>query len=198
MSQSSYNFIAQSKIPSSMGGWLVRAYSSEEKQMEPLAIFHHLNKDEIPLVRIHDACFTSEVLGSLKCDCKEQLDTALKLIKEHGGLVIYLQQEGRGIGLANKIAAYALQDKGLDTVDANRALHLPDDAREYDAAADVLADMGISKIRLLTNNPNKVKKIEDLGIEVVERVAIEISANEHNQGYLQSKKLRMGHYLFKN
>ena len=198
MSKASYQFIAQSTIPSSMGTWSVRAYRSEHKSMEPLVIFKEIKPNEIPLVRVHDACFTSEVLGSLKCDCKSQLDTALSMIKIHGGFVIYLQQEGRGIGLANKIAAYALQETGLDTVDANRALHLPDDAREYDAVADVLADMGISKIKLLSNNPTKIKRIEELGIEITERIALEGFITEHNHDYLQAKKLRMGHYLSDN
>ena len=198
MRKPSYEFVAQSSIPFGADSWFVRAYRSEHKQMEPLVIFSEIKKDEIPLVRVHDACFTSEVLGSLKCDCKSQLDKSLSMIRENGGFVIYLQQEGRGIGLANKIAAYALQEKGFDTVDANRALHLPDDAREYDAVADILADLNISGIKLLTNNPYKIKKLEELGIKVVERIAIECSVNEHNHNYLQAKKVRMGHYLSNN
>lgn len=113
-------------------------------------------KEEVPL-RVHDACFTSEVLGSLKCDCAEQLQMALEYIKEQDcGIVVYLQQEGRGIGLANKIAAYALQEKGLDTVDANRALGLPDDCREYTSVKNMLADLGVKSIKIITNNPRKI------------------------------------------
>ena len=150
----------------------------------------------IPL-RVHDACFTSEVLGSLKCDCADQLRLALDFIAGPGGpgLVIYLQQEGRGIGLANKIAAYALQEGGLDTVDANRALGLPDDAREYSSVASILSDLGIKSVRLMTNNPRKVELLRGLGVSVVGRIPCLVQAQEHSLGYLLAKAGRMSHLL---
>lgn len=148
------------------------------------------------MVRVHDACFTSEVLGSLKCDCREQLQLALEHIHNHPpGIVIYLQQEGRGIGLANKIAAYALQEKGLDTVDANRALGLPDDCREYSAVKHILNDLGVKSIILMTNNPRKIVQMESLGIQVTGRLPCIVSPSEFNQGYLQAKEERMSHML---
>jgi GTP cyclohydrolase II len=148
-------------------------------------------------VRVHDACFTSEVLGSMKCDCADQLRLALDYIAgpDGPGLVIYLQQEGRGIGLANKIAAYALQEGGLDTVDANRALGLPDDAREYSSVAAILADLGIASVRLMTNNPRKVELLRGLGVAVVGRIPCLVQAQEHSVGYLLAKAGRMSHLL---
>jgi len=148
------------------------------------------------VVRVHDACFTSEVLGSLKCDCREQLQLALDYIQdEPPGMVIYLQQEGRGIGLANKIAAYSLQEKGLDTVDANRALGLPDDCREYSAVGHILQELGVKSIRLMTNNPRKINELAALGINVVDRVPCLIKAQKYNKGYLSAKQKRMKHIL---
>lgn len=148
------------------------------------------------LLRVHDACFTSEVLGSLKCDCREQLQLAMDLIQENPpGLVIYLQQEGRGIGLANKIAAYALQEKGLDTVDANRALGLPDDCREYSAVRHILEDLEIKSVRLMTNNPRKINEVSALGVDVVERIPCLVKSHQYNRGYLNAKQRRMEHML---
>lgn len=147
------------------------------------------------LCRVHSECLTGEVLGSLKCDCKAQLDTALDRIARDGrGVVLYLRQEGRGIGLGNKVRAYALQERGLDTVDANRMLGLPDDARAYDEAAAMLRDLGIAKVRLMTNNPSKVQGLEEHGI-VVERTAHVVPATKHAEGYLEVKRARMGHQL---
>lgn len=148
------------------------------------------------VVRVHDACFTSEVLGSLKCDCREQLQLALDYIQDKPpGMVIYLQQEGRGIGLANKIAAYALQEKGLDTVDANRALGLPDDCREYSAVGHILQELGVKSIRLMTNNPRKINELAALGINVVDRVPCLVKSQKYNKGYLSAKQKRMKHIL---
>ncbi len=195
MAAASYSFVAETLLPTHSGSWKLRAYRSDVKQLEPIVIYDHYDPEEAPFVRVHDACFTSETLGSLKCDCKAQLDYALKFVEQHGGLVIYLQQEGRGIGLANKLAAYALQEQGLDTVDANRALHLPDDAREYDAVADILNDLGITTIRILSNNPTKISRIEATGVTVAERIPVIIEPSPHNKKYLETKKLRMGHLL---
>lgn len=148
------------------------------------------------LVRVHSECITSEVFGSLKCDCKDQLDEAMAAIARVGaGALLYLRQEGRGIGLANKIRAYALQSDGHDTIDANRLLGLPDDARRYDVARDMLAHLGIASVRLLTNNPAKVKALRDLGIQVVARAPLVVAPNQHSASYLETKRRRMQHDL---
>jgi GTP cyclohydrolase II len=155
-----------------------------------------LHGDQVPLVRLHSECLTGDVLGSLRCDCGEQLEAALELIgSAPSGVLLYLPQEGRGIGLANKIRAYALQDRGLDTVDANLALGLPIDHRDYAAAAHVLRTLGLRQVRLLTNNPLKTAALEQHGIEVVERVALAMPPNPVNHDYLRTKADRMGHLL---
>jgi GTP cyclohydrolase II len=151
--------------------------------------------DEPVLCRVHSECMTSEVFGSLKCDCKQQLDYALQRIVEEGrGVVLYLRQEGRGIGLGNKIAAYSMQEKGHDTVDANRILGLPDDAREYHDAADMLRDLGVAEVMLMTNNPEKLDGLEQHGIGV-ERAEHQVAAPAHAASYLEVKRERMGHML---
>jgi GTP cyclohydrolase II len=147
-------------------------------------------------VRLHSECLTGDVFGSLKCDCGPQLKEALRIIGDSGGgVLLYLRQEGRGIGLANKIRAYALQDRGLDTVDANRRLGFADDERDYGHAAAMLRALGIERIRLLTNNPAKVAGLEAAGIAVAERVAHQMPANPHNADYLATKRKRSGHLL---
>jgi GTP cyclohydrolase II len=147
-------------------------------------------------VRVHSECMTSEVFGSLKCDCKEQLESAMAEVVHQGrGAILYLRQEGRGIGLTNKIRAYGLQAQGHDTVDANRLLGFPDDLREYDCAADMLAHFDVKSIRLMTNNPDKVDKLRALGIEVVSRMPVLITPNQHSVGYLEAKRIRMAHEL---
>jgi GTP cyclohydrolase II len=148
------------------------------------------------LVRVHSECITSEVFGSLKCDCKEQLDAALAAIAEAGaGAVLYLRQEGRGIGLANKIRAYALQSHGHDTVDANRLLGLPDDARRYDVARDMLEYLGVASVLLMTNNPAKVAGLRSLGVRIAGRRPVVVPPNTHSAHYLEAKRLRMQHDL---
>jgi GTP cyclohydrolase II len=187
-------FVAESKLPTEHATYRVRAYRDAHDGTEPLAIVSGRVEGRTGvLVRVHDECLTSEVFGSLRCDCKEQLDSALDLIREHDGVVIYLRQEGRGIGLANKIAAYALQERGFDTVDANLLLGFPDDARRYHAAAEILADLGLDQIRLLTNNPRKIEGLQALGIQVVERVPAVTNPNIHSADYLHVKAVRMGH-----
>ncbi len=193
-------FIAETKLPTDRGFYRVRGYRHSvdgAPSTEPVAIaYGEIEGRESVAVRVHDACFTSEVLGSLKCDCKQQLQLAMDYVQEHDGMVIYLHQEGRGIGLANKLAAYQLQDeRGLDTVDANRALGLPDDTREYTAVANILEDMGIKSIRLMTNNPRKVATLERLGVRIDGRIPCIVEANLFNQGYLEAKEGRMKHYL---
>ena len=148
------------------------------------------------LVRVHSECLTSEVFGSLKCDCREQLEAAQATIAREGlGAVVYLRQEGRGIGLANKIRAYDLQAGGHDTVDANRLLGLPDDARDYGAAAAMLRHLEVASVRLCTNNPLKVQALRALGVDVVGRAAAVVTPNRHSAPYLEAKRLRMGHFL---
>lgn len=148
------------------------------------------------LVRVHSECLTSEVFGSLKCDCREQLEAAQSEIGRRGqGIVIYLRQEGRGIGLTNKIRAYELQSNGTDTVDANRLLGLPDDAREYGAAAAMLEHLGVESIRLMTNNPEKLRSLRALGVVVDGQRAVVVGHNAFSAGYLEAKRLRMGHTL---
>jgi GTP cyclohydrolase II len=154
-----------------------------------------LTTDEPVLIRVHSECLTGDTLYSLKCDCGAQLEAGLKAIAEAGrGVLLYLRQEGRGIGLVNKIRAYALQQAGADTVQANRLLGLPDDARDYAIAARMLQQMGVRQVRLLTNNPAKVDALRALGIDVVARVALHTPPNPHNRGYLETKSQRMGHY----
>ena len=152
-------------------------------------------QERVP-VRVHSECLTSEVFGSLKCDCRDQLDAAMAEIARRGaGAILYLRQEGRGIGLGNKIRAYALQSRGHDTVDANRMLGLPDDARGYEVARDMLVHLGIASVRLMTNNPDKIKKLRALGVVVAGRLPVVVAANPHSIGYLEAKRLRMAHDL---
>jgi GTP cyclohydrolase II len=147
-------------------------------------------------VRVHSECLTSEVFGSLKCDCKEQLDRALAEVQRRGmGAVLYLRQEGRGIGLANKIRAYELQSRGHDTVDANRLLGFPDDARLYDVAAHMLQHFAVQSVRLMTNNPEKVRALRALGVQVAGRLPVVIPPNPFSAGYLATKRVRMAHEL---
>jgi len=193
-------FVAETQLPTERGFYRTRAYKhyvNGAETLEPMAIIigEVEGQAEVP-VRVHDACFTSEVLGSLKCDCKQQLELALEYIRENGiGMVIYLQQEGRGIGLANKIAAYALQEDGLDTVDANRALGLPDDSREYSAVRHILEDLNVESVSLMTNNPRKIDRLTDLGVDVVSRIPCVVTPNLFNQDYLDTKERRMRHFL---
>lgn len=153
--------------------------------------------NQIPLVRIHSECITGDVFGSCKCDCGEQLKKSMDMIASEGGVLIYLRQEGRGIGLANKIKAYSLQEQGYDTVDANVQLGFPVDSRSYAVAAQILKNLGLQNIRLLTNNPDKILSLEKFGLKVSERVPLEIVPNEENRSYLKTKQNRLGH-LFLN
>ena len=171
------------------------AFRSADQSGEHVALIIGQPDGTAPLVRLHSECLTGDVLGSLKCDCGPQLHGALREIAAHWGILLYLRQEGRGIGLINKLRAYSLQDQGFDTVDANLRLGFAIDARDFGVAARMLSLIGQTKIRLLTNNPNKVETLRSLGIDVIERVPHQIEANPHNRGYLDTKRDRTGHQL---
>jgi GTP cyclohydrolase II len=187
--------IAEAALPTQSGSFRVAVFQVEGAEIVALLHGDHTAADT-PVVRLHSECLTGDVLGSLRCDCGEQLQAALEQIaREQYGILLYLRQEGRGIGLANKIRAYALQDRGLDTVDANLALGLPVDGRDYSVAASVLRFLGVRKVRLLTNNPAKCSALEALGITVDQRIPLLVAPNPANLGYLRTKARRMGHVL---
>ncbi|MDQ1131346.1 GTP cyclohydrolase II [Microbacterium sp. SORGH_AS_0888] len=187
---------AQSTVPTSHGVFRFLAYKDRVTGTDHLAVVSGDLDAEAPLVRVHSECLTGEAFGSLKCECGPQLDAALDAIEQDGGVVIYMRgHEGRGIGLINKLRAYSLQERGLDTVDANLALGLPADARDYAAAAGILADLGIEKVRLLTNNTDKVAQLRALGLEIVEQVPLLVGVGPNNHQYLATKRDRMGHVL---
>lgn len=188
---------AETNLPTLYGEFKVYVFRNSIDHKEHLAIVKGEVDDGEPVpVRIHSECLTSEVLGSLKCDCREQLQGALQYISELGrGMVLYMRQEGRGIGLGNKIRAYALQEIGFDTVEANKHLGYPDDLRRYDVAAAMLHLLGVTTVRLLTNNPKKIEGVEKHGILVVERIPIEITPNPINKFYLATKARKSGHLL---
>ena len=191
-------FVAECNLPSKFGQFRLRSYSysSPTRSLDPIVLISgDVRGKENVLVRVHDQCFTSEVFGSRRCDCREQLQQSLKSISEQGGILIYLQQEGRGIGLPNKIAAYSLQDMGLDTVAANEHLGFNGEMREYYAVPDILSDLEVKSIRLITNNPYKINKMRALGVNIMERISIEIPPNPYNLQYLISKRDKMAHML---
>lgn len=183
-----------SNLPTKYGKFKVKAY--RDKEQEHLAIMSQNFSDlDEPFVRIHSECLTGDTIGSLKCDCSNQLDLALELIGKNGGLVIYHRQEGRNIGLVNKINAYNLQDKGYDTIEANLKLGFKEDEREYSAIGYILEDLKVKNMKLITNNPEKINFIKSLGIEIVERIPAVTSVNKYNKEYLDTKKQSMGHML---
>ena len=188
-------WLASAEVPTKFGKFDTHVFREGDHEHVALVFGDIRGKSVVP-VRIHSECMTSEVFGSLKCDCKEQLDVALERIARKGaGAVLYLRQEGRGIGLANKIKAYGLQSKGADTVDANRLLGLPDDAREYHAAVDMLAHFDVKSVLLMTNNPAKVEALEKLGVMVAGRLPVVVPPNPFSRGYLDTKRARMAHAL---
>ena len=182
------------KLPTRHGKFHVKAYKDAEQ--EHLAIMSsNFSEIDTPLVRIHSECLTGDSLGSLKCDCSNQLDLALELISKQGGLVIYHRQEGRNIGLFNKINAYNLQDQGYNTIDANLKLGFKEDERDYSVVESILKDLELTNIRLITNNPKKIEFVQNCGITIEERIPSITKVNQYNQDYLQTKKEHMGHIL---
>ncbi len=188
--------ISGAEIPTVFGKWRAEIYRSRVDGREHVVLSKGEIKDAPTLVRVHSECFTGDVLGSLRCDCQDQLIAAMEIIEREGtGVILYMRQEGRGIGLANKLKAYELQDKGYDTVEANEALGFKPDLREYGTGAQILKDLGLKELRLLTNNPRKIVGLEGYGLEVVQRVPLSISASTYNAKYLKAKKEKLGHFL---
>jgi GTP cyclohydrolase II len=189
--------VARAAFPTRYGRFTIYAFKGEGPQEEALALVRgKLNAKAAPLVRVHSQCLTGDALTSLRCDCRAQLELSMKKIGRGGsGVLLYLAQEGRGIGLMNKIRAYELQDKGMDTVEANETLGFAADARDYDFSAQILKQLGVAKIRLLSNNPEKVRQLEAAGIRVVERLPCQPRVSAISRRYMQTKKKKMGHLL---
>ena len=189
--------VADAPLATPHGDFRAVAYRTLIDAKEHMAfVMGDVATKEPVLVRVHDQCVTGDVFGSLRCDCGEQLEEAIRRVAEEGrGVIVYMDQEGRGIGLHNKIRAYRLQDDGLDTIEANEALGLPADRRDYGIGMQILVDLGVKRLRLMTNNPIKRSGLEGFGLEVVERVPIEVPPNVHNAGYLKTKREKMGHFL---
>ncbi len=179
-------------LPTKYGTFKIRAYKKDEQ--EHLAIMsENFQTVQTPYVRIHSECLTGDTLGSLKCDCQNQLHLALEFIASHGGLVVYHRQEGRNIGLLNKVNAYALQDKGRNTIEANLELGFKEDERDYSVIEEIFKDLELKEIKLITNNPKKIEYVKSLGLEIVERIPAITELNKHNQEYINTKKEHMGH-----
>jgi 3,4-dihydroxy 2-butanone 4-phosphate synthase/GTP cyclohydrolase II len=188
--------IAETQIPTVFGKFRVMVYESRTDRYHHLALVRGSPRKDGALVRVHSECLTGDVFGSKRCDCGEQLHSAMRKIAKAGsGVILYMRQEGRGIGLANKLRAYELQDVGLDTVEANKALGFKADLRDYGIGAQILADLGLRKIRLLTNNPKKIVGLEGYGLEVTKRVGLSCRPSGANRRYLKAKKEKLGHYL---
>lgn len=192
-----YQFISQAKLPTVHGDFTIHVFENQDGQEHILlSVGLPTHDDTLPIIRIHSECLTGDAFGSLKCDCGPQLNAAMKAIQEHGcGAILYLRQEGRGIGLTNKIRAYALQDQGHDTLEANLMLGLPADARTYEMCQVMLKHVGVDKVALMTNNPNKLNDLQNLGIDVVKRIPLIVGVNTHNQDYLDVKGSKMGHLI---
>ncbi|MGX8795887.1 3,4-dihydroxy-2-butanone-4-phosphate synthase [Fusibacter sp. JL298sf-3] len=194
--QNAVEVAVSTPLPSRYGALTVKGFQNHLGDLEDFAVVKMSESEKPPLVRIHSACMTGDVLGSLKCDCGDQLRMALSAIADSpSGILLYMQQEGRGIGLVNKFRAYALQEQGMDTVEANLALGFADDLRRYDTAAQMLKALDVTRVRLMTNNPDKVRQLEACGIEVVERVPVVTQENAHSAYYMKTKKDKMAHWL---
>ena len=189
--------VVETKMPTRYGDFKMVGFINKLNGEHHVALVKgEINEKNEVLTRVHSECLTGDALGSKRCDCGEQYDAAMKRIAEEGcGILLYMRQEGRGIGLINKLKAYSIQDKGFDTVEANEMLGFPADMRSYDVAAAILKDLGVSKVKLMTNNPRKIDGLEMYGIEIVNRVPIQMNHNEKNEFYLQTKKEKLGHML---
>jgi 3,4-dihydroxy 2-butanone 4-phosphate synthase/GTP cyclohydrolase II len=189
--------VALANLPTEWGEFQIAGYRSLISDEEYVVLFKGQMSRDIPtLVRIHSQCLTGDVFGSVKCDCGQQLHTTLQMIQQEGrGAIVYQQQEGRGIGILNKIRAYALQDEGADTVEANERLGLAVDLRDYRQCAEILFDLGLCKVKVISNNPLKLQALEDAGLKIVERVSIEVDSSDDAAGYLRTKKEKLGHLL---
>jgi GTP cyclohydrolase II len=189
--------VAHAELPTRYGRFTIYGFEGRGPQEEAVALVRgRLNGKTAPLVRVHSQCLTGDVLASLRCDCRAQLELSLKKIGQaSSGILLYLPQEGRGIGLMNKLRAYQLQDGGMDTVEANQELGFAADARDYEFSAQILKQLGAKKIRLLSNNPEKVRQLENAGIRVVERIPCQPRVSKNSRSYLQTKKKKMGHLL---
>jgi GTP cyclohydrolase II len=189
--------VATARLPTRFGRFTVLGIKGRTKGGEAVAIQHgQLRGAKMPLVRIHSQCLTGDVFTSQRCDCRAQLEFSLrKIAKEPAGVVLYLPQEGRGIGLINKLKAYELQDHGLDTVEANRRLGFPADSRDYEFAAEALKALGIGAVRLLSNNPDKIQQLQRAGIRVVRRIPCRPRTSHHSRAYMRTKKNKLGHFL---
>jgi 3,4-dihydroxy 2-butanone 4-phosphate synthase/GTP cyclohydrolase II len=189
--------VAVADLPTEWGDFQIAGYRSLISDEEFVVLFKGEMQRDVPtLVRIHSQCLTGDVFGSIKCDCGEQLHQTMQMIEREGrGAIVYQQQEGRGIGILNKIRAYALQDQGADTVEANERLGLAVDLREYRQCAEILFDLGLCKVRVISNNPLKLRALEEAGLKIVERVSIEVESTENAAGYLRTKKEKLGHLL---
>ena len=189
--------VAEAKLPTEWGDFQIAGYRSLTSTEEYVVLFKGELRPDVPtLVRIHSQCLTGDVFGSTKCDCGQQLHRTMQMIEAEGrGAVVYQQQEGRGIGILNKIRAYALQDEGADTVEANERLGLAVDSREYQQCAEVLFDLGLCKVKVISNNPGKLRALEEAGLEITERISIEVTPTEPAAKYLRTKREKLGHLL---
>lgn len=188
--------VAEARLPTRYGTFSLSVYLTAEGKEHIALTVGTIEDGEPVIVRLHSECATGDLFGSSRCDCGEQLQDSLRYLQEQGrGILLYMRQEGRGIGLVNKIRAYAIQDQGFDTVEANRALGLPEDMRDYGDAAGMLIDLGVQQIYLMTNNPSKIEGLERHAIKILERLPLHVQPNPHNLGYLRTKQEKMGHLI---